>query len=419
MQCGARLTPGARTCELCGFPTAAPHDDDADDLDPADAAFLAASGDPYVDDEGDEGDAYAEARGAAEGPGVFCNACRWENPPGARFCARCGAPLQAEALAMRGARPLRPALPSAATTVSAPAAPVGRTLGVVIGAAVALVAGLYLVTVASSGRAGNDGPLEEQASESTTGTLPGAGAGAANGPAAAPGAGPGAGPAQAGLPSIPADIERQVNALEGEIGRASGAEKARKQREAINLLLGVSRPDRAAELQEALATTENTAEAWRRAGDLFYQWMEALPEDGRAPVAARAITAYDRLLALDDADLDARARLGWAAQYGGGNPMRAITETNEVLKRDSVHLGATYNRGWFMMRIGRVEPAIAQFRKVQRIAGAESPLGREAENIIQTLQAQAGPDASQGTSPGAPAGAPTTAPPAGSGPRSQ
>lgn len=368
--CGARLAPGALSCDLCGHDLSQPVPADPDD--------------PSIPDAGSTGDGAGEAAST-----LFCTACGARNHAGSKFCAQCGERLTGvvtPTLATASVRSAEPA-PAAEPPAAAVAPDAARRMAILIGAALLLVVGLYLATAASK-KQGEPGPAFRSSADLAAG-------GVSQTPAA---------PATAGAPLSDADAER-IQDLESRAAGATGAEQVRLRRELANLLYGLGQTVRAAEVEEAIATTENTAEAWRRVGDRLYEAMQATPEAERGPIATRVVAAYDRVLALDDTDLDSRTRLGWAAQYDAtGNPMRAITETNTVLQRDSLNLGANYNRGWFLARIGRVEQAVAQFRKVQRMAGPDTPLGREAQSIIETLEQNqepvAGPTASTpGTAP--------------------
>ncbi len=343
--CGARLAPGATACDLCGQPV-------APESTPSDA---------FVP----EGPSGGDGAGPDPQGGVYCNACGTKNPPGARFCSQCGAPLQAPVSA-----PRRAPVPVAATVPVVPAG-LGPRLALYLVGAVLLVGGLYLATLASRNQGDTPATFRPDVPAAT-----------------APGAAPAGGDSTGFAPLAP-EIERQVTALEADVQRLSGDARTAKQNELINLLIGFGRPDRAAEAAQALAEQANTPAAWKRAGDLYYRWMEVLPEPQRPTVAPRVVAAYDRVLAATPDDLDARANLGWAAQYDAtGNPMRAILETNDVLKRDSTHLGASYNRGWFLRAIGRLDQSIAQFERVRRLAGPDTPLGREAQLLIDQVRRQ-------------------------------
>ncbi|HYE57872.1 MAG TPA: tetratricopeptide repeat protein [Rhodothermales bacterium] len=355
--CGARLAPGTTACDLCGQELDAPPEEVLATT-PEDAAA-------------DAGNASGDGAGPDPQAGPFCHGCGWKNPLGANFCSRCGTRLQA---ATPAAAPMPVRSAPRSETSTALATGLGPRLALYVVAAVVLVGGLYLATVASQRSGDAPASFRPQVED-------------------APAASASPTPAATGdtpFAALPAESERQVQALEAEVGRLTGSAREAKRQELINLLIGLGRPDRAVEAAETAARDANTPEAWRRAGDLLYRWMEALPEAQRPTVAPRVVAAYDRVLATRPDDLDARTNLGWAAQYdASGNPMRAITETNEVLRRDSLHLGASYNRGWFLRAIGRLDQAVAQFEKVRRLAGPETPLGREAQMMIESVRQQA------------------------------
>ncbi len=330
-ECGARLTPGQKHCDLCGY---SPEDERAPEsaVEPAPAATEA----------------------------VFCNACGWRNPAGARFCSQCGQALQhVRSFSPGGAS--RPAIsqpPAAGTSL-------GRTLAIVLGSAVLLVVALFVITAISK----RAEPAAAQAAST---------------------AAPSAEVAQVFAP-LTVQQEEQIATLEGELNAASGEEKVRKQYEMVNLLTGYGRPDLAAQAQEDLARLENTTEAWKRAGDLYFQWMGLLEDQGQnpQPVALRVIPAYVQVLAETPQDHDVRTRLAWAYQYDPGNPMKAIEETKAVLAADSAHVGASYNYAYFLMRINRTDQAIAQMERVRRLAGDDSLLVRSANAFIAALREQA------------------------------
>ncbi len=390
--CGARNAPGAPVCVLCG------HDLDDLDTDPpvgsGDASGRRDGAGP-APTPGSTGDGAGEA-----GQALFCIVCGARNPPSARFCAQCGARLVAPegGAAVPRVIPAGTSVPVAGTRVAPGEAPPpvppesARRIAILIVGAVLLVAGLYLATVASK-QSGAPAPSFRTADDMAAGGVSQTPAGGAAAPAA-----------PTGTP-LSATDQATVTALENRVAAATGAEQAGLRRELANLLTGLGQNERAGDVEADLAATERTAAAWRRAGDRYYEALQMMPEDQRTAIAPRVVAAYDSVLAREASDLDARTRLGWAAQYDAtGNPMRAITETNAVLERDSTHLGASYNRGWFLVRIGRVDQAKEQFRKVQRLAGADSPLGREAQSVIETLDTQGTPVAGpQGAAPSTPA----------------
>src|SRR5690606_1222292 len=78
-ECGARLAERAERCDLCG-------------------TFVGSGSatPPAIDRRIDPPEAHSEEIVGLAGreSGVFCNQCGWKNPPGSRFCSRCGSRLQ-------------------------------------------------------------------------------------------------------------------------------------------------------------------------------------------------------------------------------------------------------------------------------------------------------------------------------------
>ena len=359
-QCGARLAPGAERCDLCGAAVNEP---------PAEAVPRA---DAVPDPDQPDVRPVAEPQADAE-RGPFCNQCGWLNPADARFCSQCGARLQSVEGASAGpppqprplAAPAFPPTPEADEEASgreAVPSGMGRQLGVLVGAAVLLVVGLYFVTyvskrgvaaeppasVAQAERVADDHDLEAQ--------------------------------------PLPPQMAEQVATLEGEIAGLEGEARAAKQAELVGLYIGAGRSDRAAVVQQALAEANGSPEAWARAGDLYTEWMESVEESHKPEVAPLAIAAYQAVLEAEPENADVRARMAWAYQYDRQNPMEAITQTNLVLEQDPDHLQANYNRGLFLMRINRLDQAREQLEKVQRIAGAGSPMFNQAAAMIEALR---------------------------------
>ena len=350
-QCGARIAPGAEQCDLCGA-----------NVEETSAEVPASSDVPPV----------AQNQPAAGAKGVFCNACGWQNPPSARFCSQCGTrlqPLEAstpETSAAPAAPVLPPDAPGEASASGREAIPegMGRQLGVLIGAAVLLVVGLYVVTLVSKQGVASE-PVAPTSVESAESVV------ADHNLDAQP---------------LPEQIAEQAGALEQEIAGLDGEAKLAKQRELIGLYTGAGRSDRAAVIQQAVAEVVDTPDAWTRTGDLYYEWMEDVEEAHKAEVAPLAIAAYQNVLEVEPDEVDVRAKMAWAYQYDRQSPMEAITQTNLVLEQDPDHLQANFNRGLFLMRISRFDQAIEQLERVKEIAGEGTPIFTQADAVIEAVR---------------------------------
>lgn len=124
--CGAALTPGAATCDLCGTP-------------------VGASAPVAMPDEGS---------------GPACERCGHHSPPGSRFCNACGAPVAAAP----------PPVPPAEGT--RPSSAAGRRGLVVVGVGLAVVVALYGLTLLSPRPTPEPDPAPEAAAVGEAAPIP-------------------------------------------------------------------------------------------------------------------------------------------------------------------------------------------------------------------------------------------------------
>ncbi|PSQ59877.1 MAG: zinc ribbon domain-containing protein [Bacteroidetes bacterium QH_10_64_19] len=416
--CGAQVSPDADRCELCGTPVAA-DDESGDEEEPAP----------------DRSESDSE-----DGPSVFCNQCGWENPPGARYCSRCGEALQDLSDASpAGTRRVAADLPTGTTSTdsgAAEAAPstdteeapedqapedqgadeqaaMGRQIMLVVGGALAVVLGLFFVTQWSAQYEwADDTSSDASAAQAETG-----GSGATSGPSSG-GQGGMRAPGQGGEQAEPADLRGlldrtadpiagamagQIDSLETQIEQASGAEKQQLQTELVNLYIGAGHPGRAAVVQQELADARGTVEAQRRAADLLYRWMQKVQGQGDRKqvfrVARHAAQAYEAVVEKKPDDLDARTRMG-ETYLLTNEPMRGIKAINAVLDDDSTFVPARFQKGLALLQINRLDQAVRQFEMVQQYAEEGSPFSRQADRALKAIEEQR----SQSSSGGSPAG---------------
>ena len=415
--CGAQVSPDADRCELCGTPVAAA-DEPGDEEEPAP----------------DRSESDSE-----DGPSVFCNQCGWENPPGARYCSRCGEALQDLSDASpAGTRRVAADLPTGTTSTDSGAAgaastdteeapedqapedqgadeqaAMGRQIMLVVGGALAVVLGLFFVTQWSAQYEWADGPSSDApAAQAETG-----GSGATSGPSSG-GQGGMRAPGQGGEQAEPADLRGlldrtadpiagamagQIDSLETQIEQASGAEKQQLQTELVNLYIGAGHPGRAAMVQQELAEARGTVKAQRRAADLLYRWMQKVQGQGDRKqvfqVAHHAAQAYEAVVEKKPDDLDARTRMG-ETYLLTNEPMRGIKAINAVLDDDSTFVPARFQKGLALLQINRLDQAVRQFEMVQQYAEEGSPFSRQADRALKAIEEQRG----QSSSGGSPAG---------------
>lgn len=355
--CGGGLNPDDERCYLCGTPAGV-------DPDEIERVEVTVPGDTP---------APVSAASSADRP-VFCNSCGWKNPPASRFCAQCGTALQqlegaahggggatpgpslaGAALSGPGTEPDR-LPPGQATGTGAVEEGVGKRVGIIVGSAVMIVLALYLISALNARPAGQGGP-QPPAEISTEGFAP-----------------------------VPIGIAQQIEILDDSL--AAGADPAPVLERKVGLYVSAGRYDLAAQAQEELAIAAGTEDAWTLAGNLYYDSMDRAPDgsEQRTALAKRAIAAYREVLNINPDNLDVRTDMAVAYLWDPDNPMSAIQETQAVLERDSLHVQANFNRGIMLSQIGRMDQAIEQFRKVQRIVNdPESDLHQRADAAIASL----------------------------------
>ncbi len=369
LACGGKLRDDQNRCALCGtasgvapdeielsplLPVGGSAEGATSDVEPAGAPSAGAPSAGIPSD----GTPAAGAPAASSGP--FCNSCGWQNPAGARFCSRCGEKLQN--LVTSEAAVALPPNPGARTTIETDSetvpetdGKVGRQVGIIVGSAVMVVLTLYMIGVVRQG-GGAQAPVA---------------LGAQSGPAV----------------PLPPGIAQQVEVLDDSVSQSEGETQVGFMRQIVELYLRAARYDFAGSSQEEVARQTLLEVDWVFAGNLYYDQMERTePIDERTRFAKKAIAAYQEVLAMNPDNLDVRTDMAVAYLSDPDNPMSAIQETQEVLRRDSSHVQANFNRGIMLSRINRLDGAIEQFRKVQRIIGdPEDEVYKRAEEAIARL----------------------------------
>ncbi len=188
-------------------------------------------------------------------------------------------------------------------------------------------------------------------------------------------------------PPLSEELEGEANRLKNQIATLSGSRRISKQRELISMYAQERRFDLAAVVQQEIAQSLNSEVEWVRSGNYYYDWMETQAGATKTDYAKLAIASYQRALDINPDNLDVRTNMALAYLYDPSNPMQAIRNTNMVLEKDPDHILANFNRGVMLMQINRLEPAVAQFERVQKLVGdSNSPIYQRAENAIKTIR---------------------------------
>jgi tetratricopeptide (TPR) repeat protein len=386
---------------------------------------------------GDEEDGESEMPSGADsagqdsedGPSVFCNQCGWENPPGARYCSRCGEALQDLSEATpSGTRRVSADLPTGSASEESTdeeetnippdqepddsetdeQAAMGRQIVLVVGGALVLVLGLFFVTQWS-----NQYEWSEDSGSSAPSAQAGAGGGEPSSEAERPMSRSGRQdqrPAPTDLQtlldqtadSLTGPVAGRIDSLQTRIDQASSAEKRQLQTELVNLYIGAGHPGRAAVVQEEVAEATGSVDAQRRAADLLYRWMQKVQGQGQRQqvfqVAQHAARAYETVADQRPDDLDARTRMG-EAYLLTNEPMKGIKAINGVLDEDSTFVPARFQKGLALLQINRLDQATKQFEMVRQYAEDGSPFSQQAERAIKVIEEQRTQSTSGGSPP--------------------
>jgi len=426
--------------------------------DPADES----AEDPSASDPSDSSDGATSspasssevADGASEPPasstqeagtdGVYCNECGWENPSAANFCSRCGTELQDVSdplpptdapgdAAPEGTRRVAADLPSGSEPGdSSPSGSsdddstdeeddeqrlMGQQLTLVVGTAVLVVVGLFFVTLWSQSQSWGEenddggGPAATQSAPAGSGE-PGGGAG----PSAGSAAGGSSNLQRQDLTSlaeeqageIPASIAEKVDSLRTRLDAVSGVRARRTKAQLVNLYVGAGETARAAVLQQEIARAADDLGEWERAANLLYRWMQKLSADQSRQkafqVAGQAALAYEKVVAEQPDNLDARTRMG-ETYLLTNNPMKGIEAINAVLEDDSTFVPARFQKGLALLQINRLDQAISEFEAVKRHAEEGSGFYQQADRAVEVIRERTGSGGGGGSaqpSPSAP-----------------
>jgi len=427
--CGARVSADADRCDLCGTPV----EGSAEPPGEPDDEPVGADVPPAEDEESTETEVPSGAESAGpesdDEPSVFCNQCGWENPPGARYCSRCGEKLQDLSDATPdGTRRVSADLPTGSTSAESAdegendglseqeaddpetdeQAAMGRQIALVVGGALLVVIGLFFATQWSSQYEWDSGSSSPP-STAQAGTGGGGPSSEAERPMSRSGR-QGQRPAPTDLQtlldqtadSLTGPVAGRIDSLRTRIDQASGAEKRQLQTELVNLFIGAGHPGRAAVVQQDLAEATGSVDAQRRAADLLYRWMQKLQGQGQRDqvfrVARHAARAYETVADQRPDDLDARTRMG-EAYLLTNEPMQGIKAINAVLDEDSTFVPARFQKGLALLQINRLDQATKQFEMVRQYAEDGSPFSQQAGRAIKVIKEQRTQSTSGSTTP--------------------
>ncbi|MGV6947229.1 tetratricopeptide repeat protein [Sphingobacterium kyonggiense] len=160
-------------------------------------------------------------------------------------------------------------------------------------------------------------------------------------------------------------IVTEITDLEKKADQASGQDKIAAYQILADKWNDVEKAVPQGFIYEDMATISPKFEYWLKAGNAYRKGYTNL-QDSAMVVALnkRAITAYQKAVDLDGANLDAKTGLGAAMVTGTNNPMAGIALLQEVVKADPKNLEANKTLGLFSLQSRQFDRAIDRFKTV-------------------------------------------------------
>ena len=132
------------------------------------------------------------------------------------------------------------------------------------------------------------------------------------------------------------------------------------------------KPTASAVVSEKLAEASGKASDWYAAADRYMMATRFVKEEAqKKQLYENAAAAFEKTLQLEPENLDAKAGLGVcyveSSSLTGEPPMKGIGLLREVVVKDSTHINAQLNLGYFAIQSGQFDKALARFETVKRI----------------------------------------------------
>lgn len=193
---------------------------------------------------------------------------------------------------------------------------------------------------------------------------------------------------------------KELTSMESAYQKAKGEEKVLQAKSLAQKWddLGQSIPS-AFYLEDA-AIGESTLKNWLKAGDKFLEVFDITRDSLVKPVMLqKANHAYEKAIAIDSTDLDAKTGMGITMVNGSGAPMAGITMLLDVVKKDPKNFKANMNLGMFAIKSGQFDKAITRFQDIIKnikatpdayfnLAFAYESLGKNQEAVDAYLQSK-------------------------------
>lgn len=126
----------------------------------------------------------------------------------------------------------------------------------------------------------------------------------------------------------------------------------------------LKQPAIAAYYLEQDAIGSPTEKNWNEAGKRYYAATRFVNASEKPILYNKAIECFEKTLALNPKNTEAKINLGACYVEGSANPMKGIGILREVEKTDSNNVNLQLNFAFFSEKSGQWDKAIARFKKV-------------------------------------------------------
>ncbi|QKG51483.1 tetratricopeptide repeat protein [Hymenobacter sp. BRD67] len=129
----------------------------------------------------------------------------------------------------------------------------------------------------------------------------------------------------------------------------------------------VERFDSAGYYLAAVAATQPSEKAWQQAADAYFQaYSFAASAERKKMLGDKARELYDKVLAANPNNLDAKTNLGMA-YMSSDNPVKGIGLLREVLEQDPKNEKVLYNLGILAIQSNQLDKAVERFSQLVQV----------------------------------------------------
>lgn len=165
--------------------------------------------------------------------------------------------------------------------------------------------------------------------------------------------------------SINPSIAQEISSVEEQVAQADGDDKLALLQDLAQKWDDVEKSAPQGFIYAEMAEISPKFEYWLKSGDAFRAAYTNLQDTAMSAELNRfAIQSYEKAVALDENNLDAKTGLGAALVTGGGSPMAGIALLQEVVAKEPKHLGANRTLGLFSLQSRQFDKAIERFKTV-------------------------------------------------------